>query len=122
MLTHSLGRLSRKEAMMSEQKEPVQADGKGTRKDAPDGVDQEEVSGRTGGVESGGGPYPIPKTARKGKGNKGANWGNGGKIDTAFTAPGGNPGTKKKRPPQHKGSQGAKRKELRTEENIPQLY
>src|SRR3546814_14091818 len=84
MLTHSLGRLSRKEAMMSEQKEPVQADGKATRKDAPDCVDQEEVSGRTGGGESGGGPYPNHHTGKDGDSNYGGNLGHGGQTENDY--------------------------------------
>src|SRR3546814_10695477 len=89
--------------MMSEQKEPVQADGKGTRKDAPDGVDQEEVSGRTGGGESGGGPYPNPHTGKDGDSNYGGNLGHGGQTDNDYYGTGGKPGTKKNRSAQNKG-------------------
>src|SRR3546814_14189800 len=90
--------------MMSEQKEPVQADGKGTRKDAPDGVDPEEVSGRTGGGESGGGPYPTPHTGKDGDSNYDGNLGHGGPTATEYYGPGGEPGTKKNRCAQTKGS------------------
>src|SRR3546814_9201795 len=104
MLTHSLGRLSRKEAMMSEQKEPVQADGKGTRKDAPDGVDQEEVSGRTGGGESGGGPYPNPHTGKDGDSNYGGNQDHGGQPDNDYYGPAEKPGRRKNRKAKKRGA------------------
>ncbi|API58931.1 hypothetical protein BSL82_06060 [Tardibacter chloracetimidivorans] len=49
-------------------KQPMQADGGGRRKGAPDGVSQREAGGTRTPGESGGGPYPNPHSRKKRKG------------------------------------------------------
>lgn len=61
-------------------KTPVQADGRGTRKGAPDGVSQERTDSRGGGGESGGGAYPNPHTGKDGDGDFGGFTGHGGQT------------------------------------------
>src|SRR3546814_9665486 len=105
--------------MISEQTWPVQADGECTRNAAPDGVDQEELSGRTGGGESVGGPYPNPHTGTDGDSNYGGNLGHGGQTDNDYYGPGGPPRTKQHRSPHNQGSQGAQYDDFRPRQPLP---
>ena len=61
-------------------KTPVQADGSGTDKGAPDGVSQDRVNSRGGMGESGGGSYPNPHEGKDGDSDFGGFMGHGGQT------------------------------------------
>lgn len=61
-------------------KQPMQANGAGTRKGAPDGVSQPESGGRGDGGQDGGGHYDNPHDHKADKGKKSGVLGTGGQT------------------------------------------
>ncbi|WP_156140899.1 hypothetical protein [Sphingomonas sp. 37zxx] len=72
-----------KDSMMSD-KQPMQASGAGTSRDAPDGVSDAKISGKTG-SESDGAAYPNPHTGKDGNPEADKH---GGQTEIAYHGPG----------------------------------
>jgi hypothetical protein len=73
---------------MTAKKQPMQADGRGTKKGAPDGVSQTQTSGRNAAGESGGGAYPNPHRGKTPKDSPSDFLGTGGQTEMGYFGPG----------------------------------
>lgn len=73
---------------MAKDKQPMQADGAGSKKGAPDGVRQPHAAGSDAAGESAGGAYPNPHQGKKPIESPGDFLGHGGQTEMDYYGPG----------------------------------